>query len=305
MNPSGQIPERLTRPRVGRNLCATMFAGRRLPGATLVAFLALLPASPAVPQTISADCKFAAATGTCPGAPGYPTSPTEETGANLYRLDRPEPSKYAQNAILEYYNEKGTLPTTFDQKVEAIALYVSKHMSWRDDAQNQKVFEANGFPSYHPGPGSDFPQPADLTLRISGTVNKGVPNDDFQGDCEDFAILRAALLRSQSICLPPSAIWNVLDLNVTHEYNVVVYKGAFRIMDYGTIDRWLPKHTWDSHQRNYGWNQDNGPRGWFPANNINNKFLKDNTNNCPQILGKLPSLPWGYLNYYQDKCPCP
>jgi len=229
---------------------------------------------------------------------GYPASTAEQTGANLYRLDKAIVRTHAMNAVMEYANAQGMtvaeVLATADNMVAAVAWYVDAHMSWRDDATNQTVFANNGYGNYSPG--WDFPQPADLTLTISGNLTNATANDDFQGDCEDHAILRAALLRALGFA--PWSIWDVIDNPVSHEYNIVLYEGAFRLMDYGTIDRWLQTHTWDAHRSYYGWNEDNGPRS---ANTSNNNFLKNNTNNYPG--GKTCKKQWDYNVYYEDTCP--
>lgn len=240
-------------------------------------------------------CTRPAATG---GLRGYPAGTDEQTGPNLYRLDQAIVLTHAQNAVVEYAQDQGLtvaqVSATADNLVAAVAFYVDRHMSWRDDTQNQAVFAANGFADY--APGWDFPQPADLTLSISGDLTNAAANDDFQGDCEDHAILRAALLRA--LCFAPWAIWDVIDEPVTHEYNVVLYQGAFRLMDYGLITRWLASHTWASHQSNYGWNQDHGPRGAVAANHT---FLVDGTDNYPG--GTTCPGDWSFNVYYQDTCP--
>ncbi|MBW7942033.1 MAG: hypothetical protein H3C64_06425 [Candidatus Kuenenia stuttgartiensis] len=235
----------------------------------------------------------------------YPNSTSEQTGANLYRLDRRIVRLTAQDALLEYANENNTsvaaISNIADELVGAVAYYVDKHMSWRSDSLNRIVFANNGFGDYSPG--WDFPQPADLTLTISGNLTNAAPNDDYQGDCEDHAILRAALLRALGFA--PWAIWDAIDRQkredgtyfLTHEYNIVLYEGAFRIMDYGLIDRWLDSHTWNSHSSYYGWNENNGPRG---ANATTHNFLKNNTDNFPG--GKACPGEWNYEKYYRSHC---
>jgi hypothetical protein len=241
------------------------------------------------------------------GFNGYPASTNEQTGANLYRLDKNIVLNHAIDAATEYANATG-IPVAqvfsiADNMVAAVAWYVNEHMSWRTDncqagdttcVSNRDVFAANGYGGYSPG--WDFPQPADLTLLISGDVTNGVTNDDFQGDCEDHAILRAALLRALGFA--PWAIWDVIDNPVTHEYNIVLYEGAYRIMDYGTIDRWLNMHTWSSHTSYYGWNEDHGPR--YVATS-NHDYLVNNTDNYPG--GKDDGHPWSYLIYYKLSSP--
>lgn len=234
---------------------------------------------------------------------GYPASTSEQTGANLYRLDKNIVRNHAMDAIAEFANAEGiTVAEVFavaDNLVAAIAWYVDEHMSWRTDTcdagatgcvSNRDVFAANGYGNYSPG--WDFPQPADLTLLISGDVTNAVPNDDFQGDCEDHAILRAALLRALGFA--PWAIWDAIDNPITHEYNIVLYEGAYRIMDYGTIDRWLNYHSWSSHTSYYGWNEDFGPR--FVAQD-NHNYLRTHTDNYPG--GKDDGHTWSHQIYYK------
>lgn len=241
------------------------------------------------------------------GNNGYPNASSEQTGPNLYRLDKPVVSNRASDAIVEYvdwYNARDPSTSdditvlqaanTADHMVAAVAWYVDHHMSWRDDTQNQQVFAANGFASYSPG--WDFPQPADLTLTISGNLTNAAPNDDYEGDCEDHAILRAALLRAMGFA--PWAIWDAIDGGITHEYNIVLYDGAYRIMDYGTIDRWLQTHTWASHESNYAWNESNGPRGVAAANHT---FLVNQVDNYPG--GKTDHHDWSFNVYYRDTSP--
>lgn len=229
---------------------------------------------------------------------GYPQGTNEQTGANLYRLDKAIVRTRAMEALQEYANFTGLslfeISNVADHMVAAVAFYVDGHMSWRSDAQNEQVFADNGWDSYEPG--WDFPQPADLTLTISGNLTNASPNDDYQGDCEDHAILRAALLRSLGFA--PWAIWDAIDDPITHEYNVVLYEGAYRLMDYGRIERWLDSHTWSSHQSYYGWNEDHGPRG---ANTTTHDFLVNNTDNYPG--GKACPANWSFQVYYRSTCP--
>jgi hypothetical protein len=240
---------------------------------------------------------------------GYPNSTTEQTGANLYRLDKSIVRNTAQDALMEYSNNTGKhlleVSNIADEMVAAVAFYVDRHMQWRNDSINRVVFSENGWETYSPG--WDFPQPADLTLTISGNLTNASTSDDYMGDCEDFAILRAALLRALGFA--PWAIWNVIDFHpdglpnrpnvrITHEYNVVLYEGAYRIMDYGNITRWLSSDNhWISHESHYGWNEENGPRG---TQNINHEYLKNNTNNFPG--GKQCPGVWSNQKYYNDVC---
>jgi len=212
-------------------------------------------------------------------------------------LDKSIVLTHANNAVMEFSNSTGLsiieVYGVADNLVAAVAFYVDQHMSWRADSANRRIFRENGYSDYTPG--WDFPQPADLTLTISGNLDNATPNDDFQGDCEDHAILRAALLRALGFA--SWGIWDAIDQNITHEYNIVMYEGAYRIMDYGLIGRWLNSHTWNSHKTHYGWNEDHGPRG---VNSTNNNFIKNNTDNFP---GDKPcDGAWNYNKYYRIKC---
>jgi len=225
---------------------------------------------------------------------GYPNATSEQTGANLYQLNKTIVRSTAQDALLEFANFRGTtigaINNIADSLVAAVAYYVDEHMSWRSDSLNRIVFANNGWASYSPG--WDFPQPADLTLTISGNLTNASPSDDYQGDCEDHAILRAALLRALGFA--PWGIWDVINNPVTHEYNVVLFEGAYRIMDYGLIQRRLNSGTINSY---YGWNEVNGPRG---ANNTTHNYLKNNTDNFPG--GKDCPAEWSNLIYYRNTC---
>ncbi len=229
---------------------------------------------------------------------GYPASTAEQTGANLYRLDKFIVTTHAMNAVMEYANNQmitvAEVLSTADNMVAAVAWYVDEHMSWRSDAINRTVFADNGYSSYNPG--WDFPQPADLTLTISGNLTNTNPGDDFKGDCEDHAILRAALLRALGFA--PWAIWDAIDNPISHEYNIVLYEGAFRLMDYGTIDTWLDSHTWNAHRSYYGWNEDHGPRY---VNPLQHDYLVTYTDNYPG--GKSDGNEWSYKVYYKDISP--
>jgi hypothetical protein len=237
---------------------------------------------------------------------GYPDATSEQTGPNLYRLDKPVVGNRALDAVVEYvdwFNAQTpstaddisavVVENTADLLVAAIAWYVDAHMTWRDDGANQTVFANNGYGNYNPG--WDFPQPADLTLTISGNLTNADPTDDYEGDCEDHAILRAALLRALGFA--PWAIWDAINNPVSHEYNIVLYEGAYRIMDYGTIDRYLTVFT-EPHRTYYGWNESNGPRG---TNTANHDFLVTQVDNYPG--GKTDGQPWGYKVYFKATSP--
>ncbi len=250
------------------------------------------------------DFGYAAANGS---NGGYPANRAEETGPNLYRLDKPELAVHGWNALAEYADWMRTNPSegsesadtpsevqaSADHLVAAVARYVHTHMDWRSDEENAAVFSANGFDPYDYW---EFPQPADLTLSISGDPSNGNPKDDFLGDCEDHSILRAALLRVNGFA--PWAIWSVNDDQWEHEYNIVLYEGAFRLMDYGPIDYYLDVDpTSLPHDTYYGWNESEGSRlGIF-----NHMYLVNSADNYPG--GKSDGQPWSHRVYYRTTSP--
>ncbi|MCU7851436.1 MAG: hypothetical protein KZQ80_04405 [Candidatus Thiodiazotropha sp. (ex Monitilora ramsayi)] len=240
-----------------------------------------------------------------------PSSLATQTAANLYQLSDSIVLQTAYEAILEYVNDCHANPAahanevdnaagiTFydvltdpDAMVAAVAWFVDRNMRWTSDANNANILNNQMGLNYNPG--WDFPIPANYTITYTGDAAFGNPAR-FHGDCEDHAILRAALLRA--LGFNPDYIWNVIDNPVSHEYNIVAYQGRFRIMDYGTIDRWLATHTWDSHRSHYGYTETYGKRG---TGNSQHNNLVNHGNNYPD--GAPRCAAWDYDNYYADTC---
>ncbi len=251
-----------------------------------------------------------------------PNSHATQTAANLYQLSDPVVLQTAYEAVQDYVNDcrnnpaghNSEMPTdTFgnplmtpeyvgffdvlnhpDLTVAAVAWYVDRNMRWTNDGLNSTILNTNFALNYQPG--WDFPIPANYTIKYTGDAAWGGTPARFHGDCEDFAILRAALLRS--LGFNPEHIWNAIDNRVTHEYNLVVYRGAFRIMDYGPIDSWLSNHTWDAHQTHYGYCETHGYRGTGAAQHTD---LVSCTTNYPG--GGPECSAWSHHTYYQAQCP--
>ncbi len=178
---------------------------------------------------------------------------------------------FATLALYEYLEDvnagrrnRGQTPYTFasfysgpekpDRYVEAIAWYVDKHMEYVKD-------ESWG----HEWHGT---QSAYKTLTRSG--HRG--SKEFAGDCEDFAVLRAALLRSLGFyhkaifcadhhnSYKTDEWWNETRHNDPnkkkksggHTFNIVIYKGKYRILDYGTM---YIRHLRDRHGNPIAWDQ--------------------------------------------------
>jgi len=234
-----------------------------------------------------------------------PDSLATQTGPNLYQLSDPVLSQTAQNVLIEYANNHNVniaSINTADLLVAAVAEYVSNHMTWTSDGNHNPAC-INGVHGLNYQPGWDFPIPANYTIRYTGDPRCNCPTD-FCGDCEDHAILRAALLRALGFA--PECIWDAIDNPVSHEYNIVVYEGAFRIMDYGPISSWLQTHTWSSHTSYFGWNEEHGPRGVAASNHtdltteaVNYRLHNKILSNVPNICQQSPD----YKNYYRDTCP--
>ena len=69
----------------------------------------------------------------------------------------------------------------------------------------------------------------DLEAQDPAWANEYNDGNPFHGDCEDYAVLRHALLRALSF--DRDFVWNVSSPG--HQFNAVLYNGAYRIMDYG------------------------------------------------------------------------
>ena len=241
-----------------------------------------------------------------------PNSTATQTAPNLYHLSDPIVLQTAYEAVMEYVNDCHANPslhinevsnpasigfsdvlTDPDAMIAAVAWFVDQNMRWTSDGNNKPALNNTFGLNYNPG--WDFPIPANYTIRYTGDAAFGGPAARFHGDCEDHAILRAALLRA--LGFNPAYIWNVIDNPISHEYNIVVYRGRFRLMDYGSITRWLQTHTWDSHRSYYGYCEAYGTRG---AGASQHNDLVNHANNYPD--GAPQCRAWSYHNYYADTC---
>lgn len=168
---------------------------------------------------------------------------------------------FAKNALYEYAIEQNQNFNTFysgphkpDRYVEAVAAYVDKYMEYVKD-----------------GGSFNGSQTALTTLTKTGHRGSGF----FNGDCEDHAILRAALLRA--LGFPHQAIFCAEHHNTRdqgqheeckdsnkkaggHTFNIVIYKGKYRILDYGRMQPryWANKRAWDQHVVDNIWNNHTG-----------------------------------------------
>ena len=149
--------------------------------------------------------------------------------------------------------------------------------NWRDN-----VIEKLGIYDY-----LDW-QPASYTIRESKTRGCG---NDYCGDCEDHSILRAALLRSLGV--NPYCIFDARgsDGDKTHRYNIVLYKEAYRIMDYYELGTYF-NFRWSMHQTT---DISNDKIPW----SLPEKY----TFNYPNKEIMCPEGGWTPETYYKDVCP--
>ena len=162
-----------------------------------------------------------------------------------------------------------------DYIMEAVAYYVDQHTTYMPD---------NGSYIYDPGVVIDA---QDMILRSggrSGIINgyqqvDTCPND-YCGDCEDYAILREALLRSLGVswrCAFCADHYNTY-FGGGHTFNLVYYRNKWRIMDYGPLGSYFSINQYRSaHNPDNVWNDRIGeywcpywiadPACWFCCNN--------------------------------------
>ena len=185
------------------------------------------------------DCLGDSTIGNCPSA--YLYSPGEIDDVRLW----------AEIALYHYADhlrdEHGIDITaddldTSDEYIEAISWWVAKTMGYRGDGLNRKCL--NDIRELHYDPSDyghlDFPQPAYYTLLHSGRCPSFTYTEDgktktwhpdptktFYGDCEDFGILEAALLRSLGVS--HRCIFCAEEPG--HSFNIVYYKGKYRVLE--------------------------------------------------------------------------
>ncbi|MFQ5852673.1 MAG: hypothetical protein ACE5JU_19105 [Candidatus Binatia bacterium] len=173
-----------------------------------------------------------------------------------------------------------------DALVASVAWYVDYYMGWTTDKANEYVLNEYHDLNYFLG-GSHVPAYYTIVYtdpgRHDGLVDDLQDQDEewamayndgkrLHGDCEDFAILRHALLRA--LGFDRHYIWNA---NApSHQFNVVLYRGALRIMDYGPIFRYLDAPSGITAGIFGAWNTNSGPNqsAAVKQNNLCNQLLK-------------------------------
>ena len=240
------------------------------------------------------------------------------SGAYLYSLGRAEVLLTARWALLEYAewlaNEKND-PVTYDpdnfyagdekadRYIEAIAWFVHNHMKYKSDPEWYEIFTKDWWGSWF------GPQPAWRIIIGSGWRC----DKDFCGDCEDFSILRAALLRSlgfswkcvfsadhhtsknqgQSVCPRDEKKGSY-----GHTYNIVYYKGKYRILDYNQMYQRKFSDCWGQNATDNIWNDHYG-KYWntWDLRPIEGELLMNYPGHptCPTGI-------WNWSTYYNDIC---
>ncbi len=207
--------------------------------------------------------------------------PGKAEDAGYFKLKSPVVQQYALYALQEYANclrddscrstlikyddsldfstvTVDVLESRPDYIMEAVAYYVDQHTTYMyDDGCN--MCDHDGVINAE-----------DMILRSggrSGKLSGGVHVDhcpnDFCGDCEDHAVLREALMRVLGIswrCAYCADHYNSY-WGGGHTFNLVYYKGKWRIMDYGVLgsyfsvssrsDQHDPDNAWNDHVGEY------------------------------------------------------
>jgi hypothetical protein len=201
-----------------------------------------------------------------------------------------------------------------DAIMEAVALYVDKHMTYMLDGGLLMwwVCDTSGECSFEFRPQSAHPevQSAEWTITSSGARHGAwqVPGGwmydycptRFCGDCEDHAILREALLRVLGIskdCAWCADYYESYE-GGGHTFNLVLYRGRWRIMDYGALGRYFSFHNSDLHTKTQHLFNDTVGIYWCPKWKDN---LGDGQNDagCSRVHPKWHA--WNYVG--GEHCP--
>ncbi len=171
---------------------------------------------------------------------------------------------YETNNAVIFSNGDGNYDIMPDVLAAAIAWYVSSNMGYVTDNINSWVLNdyhglgyyrgAETVPAYyiiHYTNPNNFPGllPA-LDAKDTNWCNAYDDGMLYHGDCEDFAVMRHALLRA--LGFDRDFLWTVTSPG--HQFNVVLYNGAYRIMDYGYIYQYFCKPSGITSDMFAAWN---------------------------------------------------
>jgi len=166
-------------------------------------------------------------------------------------------------------SENFNMATVPDAIAASAAYYVDAHMGWVEDAANSWVLNDYFHLNYYAGAEKS---PAYYTIHYTDPgANPGLltalqAKDDawalayndgnrFHGDCEDHAILRQALMRS--LGFDSGAVWNANAPG--HEFNLVTYRGAWRVVDYGPMGNYFDAPSSINAGITNAWNETHPP----------------------------------------------
>lgn len=163
-----------------------------------------------------------------------------------------------------------------DAVMEAVGYYVDEHMDYLiDDKYSYETWHAS--------------QSAYRTLHDSWT--RGCDND-YCGDCEDYAILRETLMRVKGVSDSCAYLADHYKTRYGkgHTFNIVLYRNKWRLMDYGTLG--VKFYSRDSMRfPDNLWNDGIGEY-WCPE-------VEEDWGRCTNIHPK--TLTWNYVS--GENCP--
>ncbi len=234
--------------------------------------------------------------GTCRSLECLEGTPTIGTSMTEYLLNLGNPiiRETAEKALQEYADfihvDKDSLNTA-DEYIEAVSYYVDRRMTYvHDDSQPVRVLGITV------GSDDDHTQSALETIRSSG----GRCNNLYCGDCEDFSILRLALLRALGVKWDCAFGADHFEGSGGHSYDIVIYEGAYRIMDYRFIGEYFT-YRWNEHITDNVWND---YLGMFWLNSGNQKqYAYNYPEESVNYPDKCRTSAWSYDTYYTDICP--
>ena len=205
-----------------------------------------------------------------------------EASANLFSLDDPIVVEKAQEALQQYANNQGkdvSEINTADEYMEAVAYYVYENMYF-----------------YCAYDGSEHePKTASYILRQSSNLNCGGP---YCGDGQEFTTLKTALLRSLGVSW--KCVFSAKGQH-SHTYNIILYKNAYRILDWAPLHEHFHSNTHDyyqgaDHDTTTIWNDHIGNHITGSVHPSEYAYNYPNGTRCPEE-------GWTVYTYYSDICP--
>lgn len=211
--------------------------------------------------------------------------------------------------------------TTADVVMEAVGYYVANHMRYMydgDDGHAQSARETIEDSGSRSGTiclaGDEKTEDiAMFSKKCESSTHVDTCPNDYCGDCEDHAFLRMGLMRALGI--KPYCVYCADHYNGYwgggHTFNVVLYQGKWRVMDYGYLgDKFLT--DWDQHKPQNIFNEERGTY-WCPdwKDNLGDGHLDagcDKTSPSSRTWNyeggvHCPSSWSSYWSYRTDTCP--